>query len=191
MKILALVSFVFFALMLCSVQAIAATTPPKGAVLTWHDDNFRTGWQQQETTLTTSTIGSLGISFSVGLADQVDAQPLVIPGFISGHDIVFVADESNNVYQIDASTGAILKQVNLGVPVPRPFSCGANGPNVGIDCTPVIDWASQTLFVMAYVNVSGATPTYFLHALNLTTLTDKVPPARSRRIAYTDRWRRL
>ena len=91
----------------------------QGSGLTWHDDNLRTGWQQQETILTTSTIGSLGISFSVGLADQVDARPLVIPGFISGHDIVFVADESNTVYQIDASTGAILKQVNLGVPVPE------------------------------------------------------------------------
>jgi hypothetical protein len=175
MKILSLVSFVFFALMLCSAQAIAQTSPPKGAVLTWHDDNLRTGWQQQETILTTSTVGSLGISHSVGLADQVDAQPLVIPGFIDGHDIVFVADESNNVYQIDANTGAILKQVSLGGPVPRPFNCGNSGPNVGIDSTPVIDWASQTLFVLAYVNVNNATPTYFLHALNLTTLNDKVP----------------
>ena len=127
MKIFSLVSFVFFALPLCSPQAIAQTSPPKGAVLTWHDDNLRTGWQQQETILTTSTIGSLGISHSVGLADQVDAQPLVIPGFINGHDIVYVADESNNVYQIDASTGAILKQVNLGAPVPRPFNCGNGG----------------------------------------------------------------
>ena len=176
MRIFSLVSFVFFALLLCSAQAVAQTSPPKGAVLTWHDDNLRTGWQQQETILTTSTIGSLGISHSVALADQVDAQPLVIPGFINGHDIVYVADESNNVYQIDGNTGAILKQVNLGVPVPKPLNCGNNGPNVGIDSTPVIDWASQTLFVMAYVNVNNATPTYFLHALNLTTLNDKVSP---------------
>ena len=172
-----------FACVLCVFRAHSlcgsghsAATPPKGAVLTWHDDNFRTGWQQQETILTTSTISRLGISHSVALADQVDAQPLVIPGFINGHDIVFVADESNNVYQIDANTGAILKQVNLGRPVPRPLNCGNNGPNVGINSTPVIDWASQTLFVIAYVNVNNATPTYFLHALNLITLTDKVSP---------------
>ena len=176
MKSPALASFVLCVLMLSSVQAMAAATPPKGAVLTWHDDNLRTGWQQQESTLTTSTIGRLGVSFSVALGDQVDGQPLVIPGFIGGHDIAFVADESNNVYQIDASTGVISKQVNLGTSVPRPFSCGNGGPNVGIDSTPVIDWASQTLFVIAYVNVGGATPTYFLHALNLTTLADKVPP---------------
>src|SRR6516165_8807782 len=137
MKILSLVSFVFFALILCAAQAIGQTTPPKGAVLTWHNDNFRTGWQQQETSLTTSTASKLRISRSVTLKDQVDAQPLVIPSFMHGHDIAFVADESNNVYQIDASTGAILKQVTLGPPVPMPLNCGTNGPNVGINSTPV------------------------------------------------------
>ena len=161
MKILSLVSFVFFGLLLCSAQAVAQTSPPKGAVLTWHDDNLRTGWQQQETILTTSTIGSLGISHSVALADQIDAQPLVIPGFINGHDIVYVADKSNNVYQIDGNTGVILKQVNLGRPVPKPFNCGNGGPNVGINSTPVIDWASQTLFVMADVNVNQRHPNLF------------------------------
>jgi len=129
MKILSILCFVFFAPILCATQVIAATAPPKGAVLTWHNDNFRTGWQQQETILTTSTASKLAIS-SVTLKDQVDAQPLVIPSFINGHDIVFVADESNNVYQIDAGTGAILRQVDLGAPVPRPLNCANNGPNV-------------------------------------------------------------
>jgi hypothetical protein len=176
MKILSLVPVVSFGLIFYVAQAVAATTPPNGAVLTWHNDNFRTGWQQQETILTTSTVSKLGISHSVTLKDQVDAQPLVIPSFINGHDIVFVADESNNVYQIDANTGTILRQVNLGPSVPKPLNCGNNGPSVGINSTPVIDWTSQTLFVIAYVNVNSTTPTYFLHALNLNTLADKVSP---------------
>ena len=167
---------VCFALILCAAQALAATTPPKGAVLTWHDDNLRTGWQQQETTLTTQAVSKLGISHSVTLLDQVDTQVLVIPGFLNGHDVAFVADESNNVYQIDANVGVIIKQVNLGPPVPRPHHCANSGPNVGINGTPVIDWASQTLFVIAYVNVNGATPTYFVHALDLASLRDKVAP---------------
>jgi len=128
MKILSLVSFVFFTLILCTFEAIAATPPPNGAVLTWHDDNFRTGWQQQETILTASTASKLGISHAVTLADQVDTQPLVIPGFINGHDIVFVADESNNVYQIDANTGAILIQVNLGLRSQSRLNAGRPGP---------------------------------------------------------------
>ena len=180
MKILSIASFVFFALTVSAAQAIAATTPPKGAVLTWHNDNFRTGWQQQETILTPSTIGSLRLSHGLVLADQVDAQPLVIPSFINGHDIVFVADESNWVYQVDSDTGAILKQVNFGRSVQRPLNCGNNGRNVGINSTPVIDWASQTLFVITYVNanpvVNPVSPTYFLHALDLVSLKDKVPP---------------
>jgi hypothetical protein len=180
MTLLSLVRFVFLALLLCATQAIAATTPPKGAVLTWHDDNFRTGWQQQETILNTSTISSLRISHQLVLPDYVDAQPLVIPGFINSHDIVFVADESNWVSQIDANTGTVLKQVNLGRPIPTPLKCANNGPNVGINATPVIDWASQTLFVVAYVNANPAvnppSPTYFIHALDLVTLKDKVPP---------------
>src|ERR1700722_18915383 len=128
MKKFSLVRFMFFTLLLCSTQAIAAATPPNGAVLTWHNDNFRTGWQQQETILTPTTISSLRISHQLVLLDQIDAQPLVIPSFITGHDVVFVADESNWVYQIDATTGTILKQVNLGRPVPAPPT-GGNGVN--------------------------------------------------------------
>jgi hypothetical protein len=177
MKIPLLVSFVFVALILCAAKAIAATTPPNGAVLTWHNDNFRTGWQQQERILTTSTIGKLGISHAMTLNDRVSAQPLVIPSFINGHDIAFVVDESNNLYQIDANTGTILKQANFGLPVPENPGCGG-GPRAGIGATPVIDWASQTLFVLAYVNVNPAinpaSPAYFLHALDLVTLNDKV-----------------
>ena len=129
MKILSLVSFGFFALILCAAQAIGQTTPPNGAVLTWHNDNFRTGWQQQETILTTSTARKLGISHSVTLKDQVDAQPLVIPSFINGHDIAFVADESNNVYQIDANTGAILTQVSLGLRSRRRLAAAKRDPD--------------------------------------------------------------
>ena len=51
---------------------------------------------------------------------------------------------------------------------------------MGINSTPVIDWTSQTLFVIAYVNANPAvnpvSPTYFIHALDLVTLKDKVPP---------------
>ena len=45
-----------------------------------------------------------------GLDDQIDAAPLVVPGLtIAGgvHDVVYVETQSNTVYAIDASTGAI------------------------------------------------------------------------------------
>jgi hypothetical protein len=157
--------------------AVGATTAPV-AVTTYHYDNLRTGWDRNETTLTASSFPSnFGILQTVTLDDQVDAQPLIVPGLtIAGgtHDVVYVATESNTVYAIDASSGAILLSRNLGVPVPTPLGCYNNGPNVGINGTPVINLATQTLYVMAYVNGgNGAPPTYQLHALKLSSLLDQ------------------
>ena len=89
------------------------------------------------------------------------------------HDVVYVAAESNTVYAIDASSGAILLSRNLGAPVPTPLGCINNGPNVGITGTPVIDLATKTMYVIAYVN--GASPSYQLHAFSITTLQDNIP----------------
>jgi hypothetical protein len=153
-----------------------AVTQPLVAVTTYHYDNHRTGWNNQETTLSAtsfpSTFGILGQP--VHLDDQVDAQPLVVPQLtIAGgtHDVVYVATENNTIYAIDASNGMILLVRNLGSPVPS--STGES--HTGIMGTPVIDVAAQTLYVIADVNVNG-TPTHQLYALNLTDLTTKVGP---------------
>jgi hypothetical protein len=144
------------------------------AVPTYHYDTFRTGWNDQETTLTaTSFPSTFAIITTVALDDQVDAQPLLVPGLtIAGgtHDVIYVVTESNTVYAIDASSGAILLSRNLGNPVPTPLGCNNNGPNVGITGTPVIDLTTQTLYLIAYVK--GSPPTYQLHALNLSNLND-------------------
>ncbi|MBO0732934.1 MAG: hypothetical protein J2P49_01155, partial [Methylocapsa sp.] len=167
---------VFFPSIVIAGQAAVPAVPP-GAVLTYHNDHFRTGWQQHEKILTSANFpATFGILQRVTLKDQVDAQPLVVPGLTinGGKDIVIIADESNNVYEIDAATGTIVKQKNLGPPVPRPLDCGNNGPNVGINSTPVIDWPSRTIFLIAYID--GSPPSYRLHALDLNTLSDKVAP---------------
>jgi hypothetical protein len=119
----------------------------------------------------------------VALDDQVDAQPLLVPGVVitvgpyqgTTHDVVYVATEGNTVYAIDAHTGTILLNPNFGTPVPYPLGCNNNGPNVGINSTPVIDPASNTLYVMVY-NQDSQSQTYRLHALDLGSLSDKVAP---------------
>lgn len=155
------------------------------AVTTYHYDTLRTGWDNNEKTLTAtgfpSTFSRLqSVTLNPNTKESVSAQPLVVPGVTlnSGpyagtkHDVVYVVTEYNNIYMIDASNGAILNTpTNLGPPVPAPFSCNVDGNFVGIDSTPVIDVAAQTMYVMAYVN--GSSPTYQLHALNLADLTDK------------------
>jgi len=151
------------------------------AVTTYHNDNYRTGWNSSESTLTPANVNSssFGPLFSVKLDDQVDAQPLVVPGVnIAGgvHDVVYVATENNTVYAIDADAGTVLLTTNLGTPVQYPLGCGNNGPNVGINSTPVIDSSTGTLYVIDYIQLSGGVVQHRVHALDLGTLTDKVTP---------------
>jgi hypothetical protein len=160
----------------------------KLAVTTYHYDNQRTGWDQQETTLTPANVGStsFGVIAQVVLDDQVDAQPLLVPGqpitagiYTVGpagtYQVVYVATEGNTIYGIRASNGEVLLRRNLGAPVPTPLGCpSASGPNVGINSTPVIDVAANALYVVAYTLISG-NATYQLFALNLNDLTNIIP----------------
>jgi hypothetical protein len=148
-------------------------------VLTYHNDISRTGWNPAETSLTSSVVGSssFGLRHQITLDAQIDAQPLVVANFSIGgavRNVVYVATEGNTVYAIDAASGAILLQRNLGTPAPLPAVCPGTG-TVGINSTPVINRVAKTLYVIAYVSVSG-TAEYYLHALNLKTLADTQTP---------------
>jgi len=168
------------AFMAASVFVAAAQT----AVTTYHNDNNRTGWSRTESVLTPANVANstFGLLQNVTLDDQVDAQPLVVPGvmitagnLVGTHDVVYVATENNSVYAIDVHTGTVLLSLNFGKPVPKPLGCNNNGPNVGINSTPVIDLSSNTLYVMIYTQDASG-PAYRLHALDLGSLTDKVTP---------------
>lgn len=153
------------------------------AVTTYHYDNMRTGWNDSESSLTYGNVNSssFGLLKTVTLDDQVDSQPLVVPnetttrGTTQGlHDVVYVATENDTVYAIDASSGTILFQQSLGTPVSTPLGCNNNGPNVGITSTPVIDPSTNVMYVIAYTQENGS-PTYRIHELSLSNLTDVVP----------------
>ncbi len=161
----------------------------KRAVTTYHYDNQRTGWNQQETKLTPTNVGptSFGVIAQVVLDAQVDAQPLLVPGqqvtagiYTVGptgtYQVVYVATEGNTIYGIRASNGEVLLQRNLGTLVPTgPCNGQPDPPVTGIKGTPVIDVAKNALYVIANILVSG-NQTYQLFALNLNDLTDKLPP---------------
>jgi len=156
----------------------------QASVTTYHNDTYRTGWNQNESVLTPANVGktTFGLLQNVKLDDQVDAQPLVMPGvqitagnYQGAHDVVYVATENNTVYAIDVHSGTVLLSPNFGTPVSYPLGCNNNGPNVGINSTPVIDPGSNTLYVMVYAQASGG-PAYKIHALDLGSLTDKVTP---------------
>ena len=81
---------------------------------------------------------------------NVYAQPLYIEGGPSG-PVVIAVTESNNVYALNATTGAIIWQRNVGTPVTSGLPCGNINP-LGITGTPVVDLASRSLFFDAEVD---------------------------------------
>ncbi len=103
-----------------SFSAIVASTLFCGAqvsVTTYHYDNYRTGWNKSESTLTPAKAGStyFGLLHTVNLDEQVDAQPLIVPGvsvttgsYQGVHDVVYVVTENNTVYAVDVHSGIIL-----------------------------------------------------------------------------------
>lgn len=165
------------------IAASALLAASQTAVTTYHNDNYRTGWNPNETTLTPLNVkkGIFGLQSTVPLDDQVDAQPLVMPGVMitagqfqgTVHDVAYVATESNTVYAIDVHTGTVLLNPNFGAAVSYPLGCTNNGPRVGINSTPVIDLGSSTLYVITYT-LEKSVQTFRLHALDLGSLTDKV-----------------
>ena len=173
--ILALTALTFFAASLATSQT---------SITTYHVDNSRTGWNSHETVLTPANVGSssFGLLQKVTLTGQVDAQPLFVPGvnITAGkhqglHDVVYVATEDNVIYAIDAEAGTVLLSPTFGTPGGLPAACDNPRIKVGITATPVIDLTSNTLYVI--VNEKGATgPAYWVHALDLGSLTDKVSP---------------
>jgi hypothetical protein len=143
-------------------------------VLTWRNDNQRTGQNLQETTLTPASVASpaFGLLFSRGVDGYVYAQPLYKSNVaISGmgtHNVVFVATEHNSVYAFDADSNSgsnanPLWHVTLG---PSANIDGNIGPEVGITGTPVIDPGTGTLYVVP-VTLEGGTCYQRLHALDI------------------------
>src|SRR6266481_3813888 len=105
------------------------------------------------------------LEFDGTISGNVYAQPLYIEGGPSGPMIIAVT-ESNNVYALDATTGTVIWQVNVGPPVTSGLTCGNINP-AGITGTPVVDLASRSLFFDALID--GTTKKHFIYSLNVDT----------------------
>ena len=90
-------------------------------VLTYHNDNARSGANTQETILNPSNVNwqTFGRKYSYGVDGQMYAQPLYVPNLtVNGarHNVVFAATENDTVYAFDANGGGTLWQKHLGTP---------------------------------------------------------------------------
>jgi PQQ enzyme repeat len=109
------------------------------------------------------------LNFDGTIAGSVYAQPLYIEGGPSGPMVIAVT-ESNNVYALNATTGAVIWQRNVGPPVPvNNLFCTIVG-SMGIIGTPVVDLPSRALFLDAMVTPDGGTTIkHYILSLNVDT----------------------
>ena len=151
-------------------------------MLTQHNSNSRTGWNDNETALTTSKVNvrQFGSVFTLLVDDQVYAQPLVVGHVAVGggvHNVVYVATVNNSVYAFDGDDGTLYWQRNFtvsGMRPPRPVDMrgACDGAyqdfsfNIGIVGTPVIDPVRGTMYFVAR-STSGSAFVQYIHAVSI------------------------
>jgi PQQ-like domain len=117
------------------------------SVLTYHNDNARTGQNLSEKILTPQNVNfrSFGKLRSLPVDGKVDAQPLVVSGLTiggkTGRNVVFVATDHDGLYAFDADTGVNYWKRSLLLAKETPSDsrrCSQVVPVIGITSTPVI-----------------------------------------------------
>ncbi|MGI5457108.1 choice-of-anchor D domain-containing protein [Streptomyces sp. CA-249302] len=136
-------------------------------------DNLRTNWDQDEASLSPAVVQSsaFGQLFATKLDGQIYAQPLVLG------DQVIAVTESNTLYGLDRTTGAIEWSKNYGPSWPASaIGCGDLVPNIGATATPVYDSATDSLYFTTKVDDGTAThrhPTWLMHAVDPSSGTER------------------
>ena len=181
------------------VSLFAPLVRAQTGVLTQHNDPARTGANTSETTLTPANVNQtqFGKIFSHAIDGYAYAQPLYLSGVTMGpgtaqagttHNVIFVATEHDTVYAFDADSNVganaqPLWQASMldpahGAPagattVPSSDVSTADiVPEIGITGTPVIDPATNTIYIDGKTKENGIYP-HRLHALDLTTGAEK------------------
>lgn len=185
-----------------SASANVAVTDLTG-VFTYHNDLSRDGANEHEYALSSSTLttGTFGKVFSCAVDGAVYTQPLWVPGLnIAGgvHNVLFVATSHDSVYAFDADASPcvtywqakLLDTLHGGTAGENPVVWNEVGycdgdiyPEVGVTGTPVIDPATNTIYMVSASEVGGAgssgcsgySGTFYhrLHALDLATGSEK------------------
>jgi len=173
--------------------AVSFAVSDIAGVFTYHNDAARTGQNVKEYALTTANVNSSTFTqlFSCPVDGQIYAQPLYMANLLVGsstRNVVFIATEHDSVYAFDADSPSCLQLwktsfLATGVTTMSwldtspTFPTNDVFPEIGITSTPVIDTATNTIYIEAKTKESVGTgcstssPCYVhrLHALNITT----------------------
>lgn len=139
------------------------------AEVTGASENLRTGWYQDEPSLTPAVLegGSFEQVFKTPLQGQIYAQPLTANGTL------LVATEDNWVYGLDPTSGEVRWKEQFGTPVEagisKTVSCTDLVPHIGITGTPVIDTEHGIAYFVSnrYISGSSGPIAWYMHAVEL------------------------
>ncbi|MDB5354092.1 MAG: hypothetical protein JWN24_545, partial [Phycisphaerales bacterium] len=176
-----------------AVEGLESRTMLSTSVLTYHNNNQSTGVNNTETLLTPATVNvnQFRKQFAVNVDGQVYGQPLYMPslnittGAQAGvHNVAFVTTEHGSLYAIDTNGGSLLwhdsfisNAVNpnpLNPVIPPGTSTIPNGdtgssdinPEIGITATPVIDPATNALYLTSNVKtIDAGNFTHYVYTL--------------------------
>jgi FtsP/CotA-like multicopper oxidase with cupredoxin domain len=168
-----------------SVVVSAATTNGYATdSLTFHHDSLRTGWDQTETSLTTTNVASSDFALLTSLTapagdpafGKVYAQPLYVTNEATSdgktHNLVIVATATDQVYAFDDKTFQVVWHRSFLNPpsvVAQSWTdtaCYSPGPDVGITGTPVIDRTLNRIYAVVATKENG-TFHQRIHAISL------------------------
>ena len=159
-----------FVVISLAIAVFSSACPANASVnVTQHHNNASRDGLYIDTAFTQAAAVNLArdTNFSGTVVGNVYAQPLYIEGGPSG-PVVIAVTESNNVYALNATTGAIVWQRNVGTAITSGLPCGNISP-LGITGTPIVDLASRSLFLDAETTPSAGTFQHLIYSLNVDT----------------------
>ena len=146
-------------------------------------NNTRQGWNKFETVLTPANVPRLKKIREFVVDEKIDVSPLVVA------DKLYVFTMTNTAFVFDVNTGAQLARRQLASPfdpadIANPQGKGMDLHNMyrnwGITATPVIDVATNTIYVTTFGKPNAASQNTernnMLWILDANTLADKKPP---------------
>jgi hypothetical protein len=140
------------ALLFKNVTPIAPTRP---ALLTYHNDQFRTGVNPQETSLTPSEVNTFGLAkaYDLRLDAPISGQVLYVPdvSVLGGppRDVILAATRKNTLYTLTWNSATELVDTLWTKTFPDPES-STRSFALGITGTPVVDYNTKIAYIVYF-----------------------------------------
>src|SRR5271166_700726 len=161
-----------FALVAGALPVLDGVVPGTTAVAARADDVtasqnlMRDGWDNTETAMGPSVVPSFVQRWEATIAGQDYAQPLVLGS------TVIIATETDQIYGLNAGTGAYEWHTSLGTPYdlaadPTFKAAGCNDltPDIGVTGTPAYDSTTGDIYMFANI-MNGKSPEYYMVRMN-------------------------